>query len=163
EISLSKFIAAFNIENIGESIAKLITDAGFESIESIKNAKIDELAKIEGIGEINAQTIIDGVNRLYNEMISVLKKGIIKIKEPSKGKLKGKSFCFTGALKSMTRDQVKILLEERGALFKNSVVKNLDYLVTNDPHSGSEKNLKAKEYGIEIITEEQFLKILKSK
>jgi len=164
EISLSKFIAAFNIENIGESIAKLITNAGYEKLESIKNAKINELAKIEGIGEINAQTIINGVNKLYDEMISVLKKGIIKIKEPSKGgQLKGKSFCFTGALKSMTRDQVKTLLEEMGAIFKNNVVKNLDYLVTNDPHSRSEKNLKAKEYGIEIITEGEFLKILESK
>ncbi|MFX0019715.1 MAG: BRCT domain-containing protein, partial [Candidatus Hermodarchaeota archaeon] len=78
------------------------------------------------------------------------------------GQLNGKSFCFTGALKSMTRDQAKTLLEEKGAIFKNSVVKNLDYLITNDPHSGSEKNLKAKEYGIKIITEEQFLNILKS-
>ncbi|MFX1459687.1 MAG: NAD-dependent DNA ligase LigA [Promethearchaeota archaeon] len=162
EISLSKFIAAFNIENIGESIAKLITDVGYEKLDSIKNAKIQELAKIEGIGEINAETIIDGINKLYNEMISVLKKGVIKIKEPSKGQLNGKSFCFTGALKSMTRDQAKTLLEEKGAIFKNSVVKNLDYLITNDPHSGSEKNLKAKEYGIKIITEEQFLNILKS-
>jgi len=161
EISLAKFIAAFNIENVGESIATLITDAGYNTLESIKNAKVNELAKIGGIGEINAQLIIKGINNLYDEMISVLNKGIIKIKEPLKeGKLKGKSFCFTGALKLMTRDQVKNLLEENGGIFKNSITKNLDYLVSNDPNSGSEKNIKAKEYRIKIISEEQFLKLL---
>ena len=161
EISLAKFIAAFNIENIGESIATLITNTGYKTLESIKNAKVNELAKIGGIGEINAQLIIKGINNLYDEMISVLNKGIIKIKEPLKeGKLKGKSFCFTGALKLMTRDQVKNLLEENGGIFKNSITKNLDYLVSNDPNSGSEKNIKAKEYRIKIISEEQFLKLL---
>ncbi len=161
EISLAKFIAGFNIENIGESIAKLIIDSDYKTLESLKNAKIDDLAKIEGIGDANAQMIINGINKLYNDMISVLKKGVIKIKETLKeGKLKGKTFCFTGALKSITRDEIKSLLEEHGGIFKKSVIKNLDYLVTNDPNSGSEKNLKAKEYGVKIISEDQFLKLI---
>ncbi|MFX1312459.1 MAG: NAD-dependent DNA ligase LigA [Promethearchaeota archaeon] len=163
EISLAKFIAGFNIENIGESIAKIIIDAGYGTLESLKNAKIEDLAKIGGIGEANAQLTINGINRLYNDMLSVLKKGIIKIKAtPKEGRLKGKSFCFTGALKSITRDDAKNLLEEHGGIFKKSVIKNLDYLVTNDPNSGSEKNIKAKEYGVRIISEEQFLKFIKN-
>ncbi|MFX1476992.1 MAG: NAD-dependent DNA ligase LigA [Promethearchaeota archaeon] len=161
ELPLAKFIAGFNIENIGEAIAKLIIDAGYDTLVSLKNAKIDELARIEGIGEANAQLIINGINTLYNEMVSVINKGIIKIKETSKeGELKGKTFCFTGALKSITRDQAKSLLEEHGGIFKKSVIKNLDYLVTNDPNSGSEKNIKSKEYGVKIISEDQFLKMI---
>jgi len=161
KISLSKFIAGFNIENIGELIVKLIIDAGYNTLESLKNAKMDELTRIEGIGEVNAQLIITGINKLYNDMISVLEKGIIKITGTSKeGKLRGMTFCFTGPLNSITRDQAKSLLEEHGGIFKNSVTKNLNYLVTNTPSSGSDKNIKAKEYSIKIITEEQFLKLI---
>jgi DNA ligase (NAD+) len=74
--------------------------------------------------------------------------------------LRGKSFCFTGELVSIKRAQAEEKVKALGASAKTSVVKGLSYLVTNDPGSGSAKNKKARELGIPIINEEQFLELL---
>lgn len=67
------------------------------------------------------------------------------------------SICFTGALNSMTRSKASELAEAAGFTVKTSVSAGLDYLVTNNPFSGSTKNRKAQQYGTRIITEEEFL------
>ena len=74
--------------------------------------------------------------------------------------LEGSSFCFTGPLNSMTRDQAKSFVEEHGGVFKTSVVNGLDFLVTNNPFSGSIKNRTAQEHGTSIIDEEQFMNLV---
>jgi DNA ligase (NAD+) len=73
---------------------------------------------------------------------------------------RGLSFCFTGELSSMKRGQAEERIKALGAQAKSSVVKDLSYLVTNDPGSGSGKNKKALELGVPIIDEEQFLALL---
>ena len=70
------------------------------------------------------------------------------------------TICFTGALKSMTRSEASKRAEAAGMLVKSSVTRDLDYLVTNDPFSGSSKARKAASYGTQIMTEEEFLGFL---
>ncbi|TXT66993.1 MAG: hypothetical protein BAJALOKI1v1_220026 [Promethearchaeota archaeon] len=74
--------------------------------------------------------------------------------------LKGKTFCFTGKLDSMTRKEAQELVEKHGGVSKSSVVKNLTYLVSNSDKETT-KIIKAKEQGTKIITEKQFLELIK--
>ena len=70
------------------------------------------------------------------------------------------SICFTGALNSMTRTQAAEKAQRAGFIVKTTVSAGLDYLVTNDPNSGSTKNRKAQQYGTRIITEDEFLMLV---
>ena len=76
-------------------------------------------------------------------------------------KLTGKSFCFTGELVTMKRNDAEALVKKNGGSCKSSVTKDLSYLVTNDTTSGSSKNVKAAKLGIPVITEEEFLALIK--
>jgi DNA ligase (NAD+) len=99
-------------------------------------------------------------------MDSVLKTKVITIAPPPSElvlPLRGLSFCFTGELTSIKRGQAEEKIKALGAQAKSSVVKGLSYLVTNDPSSGSSKNKKARELGIPIIDEKQFLELLAGK
>ncbi len=69
------------------------------------------------------------------------------------------SFCFTGKLNKITRSEAKDLVISLGGQFKSGVPNTLNYLVTNDPGSGSSKNTKARNLGVEIITEAEFLEM----
>jgi DNA ligase (NAD+) len=96
-------------------------------------------------------------------MDAALATGIISIAAPPPEEsqpLRGLSFCFTGELVSMKRNEAEDRIKSLGASAKASVVKGLSYLVTNDPGSGSGKNTKARELGISIIDEKAFLALL---
>ncbi len=160
-ISLGKLIGGFDIEGIGETITDLVVDAGFDSLEAIKRTSIGDLAKIEGIAEINAQKIIEGLKKLEQDMIDLLETKKITIEKKVKGgNLSGKSFCFTGKLNKITRNEAKDLVISLGGQFKSGVTLKLDFLVTNDLSSGSSKNVKARDLGVDIITEGEFLEMI---
>ena len=160
EISLAKFIAGFNIENIAELLVKKVVDAGFDTLEKIKNASVRDISSVEGFAEITAEYLLDGIEKVYPQMIDLLKTGRISVQQPLKGgKLNGLSFCFTGKLNKMTRSKAEAIVLKEGGEPKNSVTKNLTYLVTNET-TPTAKYLKAKEQGTKIITEEQFLKLI---
>jgi DNA ligase (NAD+) len=72
----------------------------------------------------------------------------------------GKSFCFTGELVTLKRQEAEKRVRDLGGSSKTSVTKDLDYLVTNEPESGSAKNIKARTLGIAIIDEKGFLALL---
>jgi DNA ligase (NAD+) len=96
-------------------------------------------------------------------MDAVLAAGIISIAPPPAEEtlaLRGLSFCFTGELASMKRSEAEEKIRTLGASAKSSVVKDLSFLVTNDPESGSGKNKKARDLGIAISDEETFRSIL---
>jgi DNA ligase (NAD+) len=96
-------------------------------------------------------------------MDAVLAKGVISIAPPPPEEtqpMRGLSFCFTGELASMKRNEAEEKIKARGASAKSTVVKGLSYLVTNDPGSGSAKNKKARGLGVPIINEDEFLALL---
>ncbi|MCL2229633.1 MAG: NAD-dependent DNA ligase LigA [Treponema sp.] len=165
ELSLASFAAGFDFEGIAETTMEKIAAAGFDTLEKLRNATVADLASVYGLGEITANVIAEGLKECKKEMDSVLNANIITIAPPPSEEsqpLRGKSFCFTGELKTMKRGEAEEKIRLLGAQAKTSVVKGLSYLVTNDPSSGSSKNKKANDLGIPIIDEDGFLELIKT-
>lgn len=157
EIPLSKFIAGFNIEGIGELLVEKIIAEGFDSLEKMRRASVDEIASTEGIGFTTAEVFKEGLSKLQPEMENVLRTGKISVTVSRSGKLTNMNFCFTGTLNTMSRKQAEELVVQQGGTVKKSVTRDLSYLVTNTPESGSSKNQTAAAMNIPIINEEEFL------
>ncbi|MDR0403669.1 MAG: NAD-dependent DNA ligase LigA [Treponema sp.] len=160
ELSLAGFVAGFDFEGVGELIMERVVSSGRDTLEKLRAAQAPDLALLWGIGDISAETIVQGIKDAKEEMDKVLAAGIVAIAPPppeETQRFRGLSFCFTGELKTMKRSAAEEKIKALGASAKSSVVKGLSYLVTNDAESGSAKNKKAKELGVPIINEEQFL------
>ena len=159
-LRLPVFLAGFDIEGFGETLAEKLVQAGFNTLEKLLNATQDQIAGVYGFAEVMANTIVQGLQENKEEMLKLVDEGIITIESTAGGKLEGKSFCFTGELVTMKRADAEQLVKQNGGAVKSSVTKDLSYLVTNDTTSGSSKNVKAAALGIPVITEEQFLKLI---
>jgi DNA ligase (NAD+) len=118
--------------------------------------------EVEGIGpEVAASVYQFFRDKKNKESIELLKKAGVKVIEPKvkeKGKLAGKTFLFTGALKTFGRDEARNLVESSGGMTTSSISKKVDYVVVGGD-SGSKFD-KAKELGIKTITEEEFKKMI---
>ncbi|MDR1588124.1 MAG: NAD-dependent DNA ligase LigA [Treponema sp.] len=164
ELSLAAFIAGLDFEGVAETTMEKVMQAGFNTLEKLKAAPAEELASVYGLGEITAGVIVRGIGETAGEIDKILASGIIGIAAPVEKEqpLRGISFCFTGELSSMKRKEAEEKIKALGGSAKSSVVKGLSYLVTGDPESGSAKNRKAKELGVSIISEEEFLALLRA-
>lgn len=161
EITLEQFIAGFDIDGIGEVMAGKLVEAGYDSLEKILAATEEQLAQVPNFGEIMAHNLVQGMQAAGAEMQELIKSGTITIKPRENNlPLSGKSFCFTGELATMKRSQAESLVKQKGGAVKSSVVKDLTFLVTNEPDSGSAKNLKAQKLGVSIIDEKTFLQMV---
>ena len=157
-LKLSVFVAGFDIEGIGETVVEKLIDSGFDSLDKMFNASSEEIAQVYGFAQIMAETFTKGLKECRKEMEALISGGIITLEEiKSGGSLEGKSFCFTGELVTMKRNDAQNMVKANGGTCKSSVVKGLSYLVTNDTSSGSSKNKKAAELGIPVISEKEFL------
>jgi DNA ligase (NAD+) len=142
-----------------------VAAAGFDTLEKLRAAAVEDLAAVYGLGEITARTIVEGLAETREEMDKVLAAGIISIAAPPHSDaqpLRGVSFCFTGEMASMKRKEAEEKVKALGGSAKTSVVKDLSFLVTNDPESKSAKNVKARELGVAIIDEARFLDLLQN-
>ena len=160
-VKLSTFIAGFDIEGVGESLAEKLIEAGFDSLQKLLDATVDEIANVYGFAQIMAQTIVEGLKEQSSEMNYLVDSQLVTIQTSVAGKLSGKSFCFTGELKTMKRQDAENLVKQNGGSTKSSVTKDLSFLVTNDVSSGSSKNQKAAKFGVPVISEQEFLDLLK--
>ena len=164
-LSLAAFVAGFDLEGVGETIMEKVTAAGFDTLEKLRAASVEEIASVHGLGEITARTIVEGLAETREDMDALLSAGVIRIAPPAAPEslpLRGLSFCFTGELAAMKRSAAEERVKALGALAKASVVKDLSFLVTNDPASGSGKSKKARDMGIPILDEEAFLALLEN-
>jgi DNA ligase (NAD+) len=162
-LPLATFVAGFDFDGIGETIMEKVVADGFDTLEKLRGAATEDLAAVYGLGEISARTIVEGLEETRAEMDQVLAAGIISIAPPSPAEslpLRGRSFCFTGELAAMKRKEAEERIKALGASAKTSVTKDLSFLVTNNPESGSAKNAKARELGVAILDEGQFLALL---
>ena len=159
KMSLAVFVAGFDIEGIGETTVEKLVAAGFNTLNALLNMTVEQASAVYGFAEILAKTAVDGLNENALEM-RFLAENFVEIVQDSAGKLVGKSFCFTGELHSMKRNDAEALVKANGGTCKSSVTKDLSYLVTNDVSSGSSKNQKAVKFGIPVINEEQFINML---
>ena len=160
-VRLSQFIAGFDIEGIGETLVEKLIQGGFTTLDDFFNAKVEDFEKVYGFAEITAKVLVDGLTECKDEMQRLISKGYITIKTMD-GILAGKSFCFTGKLSLITRDEASKWVKNAGGTVKNSVTKDLTYLVTNDEESNSSKSKKAKEWGITIMKEEDFMALFEN-
>jgi DNA ligase (NAD+) len=160
---LWRFIFGLGIRHVGEQTAKALAQA-FGSLEQIRKASLEELTSIRDIGETVAQSICTFFKNRNNLAVidHMLEIGVIPTVNRKKvgGKFTGTSFVFTGSLERFTRDQARLLVEDAGGNVMGSVSKKTGYVVAGED-SGS-KLVKARELGITVLSEEDFLALLES-
>lgn len=158
---LSRFITAFTIRNVGKETAGVLASE-FGTLENLKNASIEELSKVEGIGEIIAQDIFEFFRNPENiKMLEELKSLNVEPAPPIQNvsdKLKGKTFVLTGTLKNMTRDEASEKIKQLGGKTSSSVSKNTSYVIAGE-NAGSKLD-KALKLNVIILTEDDFLEMI---
>lgn len=165
ETTPARLLYSLGIPNIGVANAKMIAKECRNNWEKIQSLTEDELAAIDGIGDVMAKGYVkffadDENRRLIDELMEVLRLDE-SFEDTGSGSLSGKTFVITGKVHIFdNRDAVKAAIEAAGGKAASSVSTKTDYLINNDISSGSSKNKKAKELGIPIITEEELVKML---
>lgn len=170
-IALDRFIFALGIRHVGETTAKLLARY-YGSIENFRAAMIEaskgketeafkELDNIEGIGEVVAEAITDFFGEPHNVRVvdDLLKEVSPQPLESvdTTSAIAGKTVVFTGTLTLMTRGEAKAQAERLGAKVAGSVSKKTDYVVAG-ADAGS-KLAKARELGVQVVTEEEWLRL----
>ncbi|WP_314164826.1 NAD-dependent DNA ligase LigA [Lachnoanaerobaculum gingivalis] len=162
--NVARFLYSLGINGIGSANAKMIAKYFDNDIDKIITAGKDDLLEIEGIGEVLANSIVDFFKDSKNiENVKSLREVLIfEVEEPAgSDSFAGKVFVITGSLEHFTnRNELKELIEKNGGKVSGSVSSKTNFLINNDTASNSSKNKKAKELGVEIISEEDFLKLL---
>ena len=160
--SLDRLIYGLGIRNIGSASAKLLCDR-FGDLESIINATAEEIAKIDGFGEIMAQSVAKAFKEPHMlEIIERLKSYGVNVfyeKKQKDNRFEGKTFVLTGTLPTLKRAEAKEIIESYGGKASGSVSKKTDYVLAGD-EAGS-KLTKAENLGIKIISEDEFLDMIK--
>ena len=165
ETTVDRLLYGLGIMNIGSATAKLICKYFRNDLDAIRHATTEELVEIEGIGQIIAESFVAYFANPENEKrIDELLKEIHFVQPEGEGQpqsFAGVNFVVTGSVNHFAnRDEVKAVIEARGGKVTGSVTSKTNYLINNDVTSNSSKNKKAKELGIPIISEEEFLKML---
>lgn len=161
--NLERFLYGLGIRHIGAQTAIDLANR-FESIERLALATIDELRKVDGVGEIVAESVVawfaDEDNMKLLQKFADL--GVAPQFNKKSGRLVGQSFVITGTLQSMGRDAAADNIRELGGTFQTAVAKDTTYLVAGGK-VGASKLKKAEQYGTKIIDEQEFLAIIAGK
>lgn len=159
---LSRFVYGLGIRHVGTQTAIDLANH-FRSLDKIADAKIDELAEVEGIGDVVAESLVEWFSEPHNQQILQKFTELGVVPETVKkvgGKLSGHSFVVTGSLSSMGRQEAGEKIRALGGTFQSSVGKDTDYLVVGE-NVGASKLLKADKLGTKRLTEQELLEILK--
>ena len=161
---LYRLIFGLGIRHIGEKAAKNLAKA-YKTIDGLINAEADEIAKIDDIGEIMAESVVSFMKNPSNiEFINRLKRaGVNCVDEGSKSdndkRFEGKTFVLTGTLLKYNRSDASRIIEEFGGKTSSSVSKKTDYVLAGSD-AGS-KLVKANSLGITVISEDEFDEMIK--
>ena len=159
---LNRLLTALGIRHVGKETADILAGE-FPSLEDLKNASIEQLSQVEGIGEIIAQSIYEYFHDENNlKLIDELKSLGINPSEkakPKSDKLAGKTFVLTGTLENMTRDEASDIIKSHGGKTSSSVSKKTDFVLAG-ANAGSKLD-KAQNLGVIILTENDFLEMIK--
>ncbi len=162
EISLARFIVSLSIPQVGEETAIDLSNH-FGNLEKIRNAKIEELQKINGVGDVVGESVFNWFTKKENKNLveRLLKQVKIQkneVKKVSGAKLAGMTFVVTGTL-SIPRDEVKDIIRSLGGDVSESVSSKTTYLLAGE-NAGS-KLEKAQKLGVKVLDEKEFLQIIK--
>lgn len=163
--TLPRIVYSLGIPNIGIANAKVICRELGNDPQRLLNATAEELAEISGVGDVIAKAYVDYFED--NERRDVFERllGEVEISKEEQSadseKFAGLNFVITGSVEHFAnRAEVKEEIEKRGGKVTGSVTSKTDYLINNDVNSTSSKNRKARELGVPIISEEDFIKML---
>ena len=159
---LSRFITALGIRHVGAQTAIDLANY-FKSLDSFANTSMADLENIDGVGVVVAESIVAWLSDEDNiKLLAKLRDlGVDPVHEDlSAGKLAGQSFAITGSLEGMSRDEAADKIRELGGTFQSSVGKSTTYLVAGGK-VGSSKRAAAAKFGTKIITEQEFLGLIK--
>lgn len=168
--SLQRFLCSLSIPLLGNSASKDISEFCENNFNSFVGALTEggkhAFTSINGIGEALGKSIINYWNKHNEEIMDLVQEFTFskdeKIEKVENDKINGKVFVVTGSVNHYkNRDELKADIENRGGKVSGSISSKTTYLINNDIDSNSSKNKKAKELNIPIITEEQFLSMLR--
>ena len=159
---LHRFLYGLGIPNVGEKTAADIS-RHFGSFSAIRSAAREQLLEVEGVGPIVAQSIVDffaspSVNTELERLLKEVSPQVMDVQEPSRAELTGKTFVFTGTLERFSRSEAQRLVEALGGKTSSSISIRTDFVVYG-PGAGS-KLERARELGIQLLSEEEFLKLI---
>lgn len=166
DTTLPRLLYALGIENVGAATAKLICREFDEDPQKTVLADREELSRIPGIGDVIAGTFTEYFQdekkkAEYEKLLKEVR--LHKEQQREQQNLAGMTFVITGSVHHFkNRNEVKEEIEKRGGKVTGSVTSKTTYLINNDTESTSSKNRKAKELGIPILSEEDFLTMLKN-
>jgi len=160
--SLSNFLFGLGIRHVGEKAAMLLAER-FRNIDRLLRLSEEELREIPEVGPIMAFSSVKFFSsKSTKKMIEEFKRAgvnLVQVKRVvKKSRISGKAFVFTGELKSLPRSRARRIIEKLGAKWTSTVSKNTDFLVAGE-NPGS-KYTKAKQLGVAIIQEEEFLRLI---
>ena len=160
--TLPRVIYSLGIANIGLVNAKMLCRHFSYDRQALMQADVEELSAIEGVGEVIAAAFVDYMGKKENKerlerLLSELSIEVPKVEEGSQN-LAGLSFVVTGSLiHYASRNELKDEIEKRGGKVTGSVTGKTECLINNDITSASSKNKKAKELGVPILSEDDFI------
>ena len=160
--SLDRLIAALGIRNVGIAAARTLA-ANYQNLHDVEHADLFSLAALPDFGLVTAQSIIDFfAQEQTHHLLKALEESGVRFDGGSAVKvsdnlLKGKTFVLTGTLPGLTRDEASAMILEHGGRVSTSVSKKTDFILAGED-AGS-KLTKAQSLGVEILSEEEFLKM----
>lgn len=161
-VEFARLLVGLSIPQVGEETAILLAKK-YKAIDALAKASEKELQSIEGVGPIVAKDIAEWFAlKRHQTLVENLKK-VLAITNPlfatsEKGKLAGKTFVLTGTLASMSREEAKAKIRTLGGDVSSSVSKKTDYVVAGE-EAGSKLD-KARELGVAVLTEEEFMRMM---
>ena len=162
-VKIANFIYALGISEIGLSRAKLICKKCDNDIDKVRNITFEELSNIDGVGEVIASTWVETFNNpdFIKIFDNILKEITFTDSSISNNILDNMVFVITGSLEHFNnRNELIETIESYGGKVISAISSNVNYLINNDVNSTSTKNNKAKELGIKIISENDFLEMI---
>jgi len=158
---LARFVFGLGIRHVGTQTAIDLANH-FHTMEHIQTASIEELAQVEGVGEVVAESVVawfaDPQNQQILKKFTKLGVGPVPVKKIG-GPLSGQNFVVTGSLETMSREEAADKIRALGGTFQSSVGKETDYLVVGG-NVGASKLAKAAKLGTKQISEKDLLKLL---
>ena len=162
--SLDKVIFALGILNVGKKAGKILAEY-YKNLTNFSKATVDELLELPDIGLITAESIVDYLSndnnlRFINELIEIGMNPQYEIQDKNTDNIfSGKTIVLTGKLVELTRNEAKEYLEHFGAKVTGSVTSKTDYVIAGEK-AGS-KLAKAEQLGIQVLSEDEFIDIMK--
>ena len=160
KVPLARLLFALGIRHVGEETA--IALAGyFESIDAMKKASLEDLVAIPDVGEVVAESIFNYIHdeNQMADLAELLSQITIQKTKKAKNTLAGLIIVPTGSLEHFTRDEIKQAIRDNGGSVSGSVSKNTDFVVAGED-AGSKLD-KAKQLGVTVLTEAEFLDKIK--